>query len=463
MSKKNQYDQVSDQIIEFVGGKENVAFLTHCITRLRFTLKDKTLVKEEEFNNLNGVVGAQWSGNQFQIIIGAKVEEVYQIVSDKLGLKTNDIEEEEEKTKKFSLNNFFDMLSGCIAPIIPVMVACGMVKVILLLLNMGGVISADSQTYQILNVIGDTGFYFLPVIIGYTSAKKFGSNVVIGMALGAILIHPTFVALAGAGKPISFLGLPVYAGTYSSSIFPMVLTMVVCAPVERFIGKHVPATLRYVLEPTLTLIIMAPLMLWILAPIGAYLGNYLSIAVIWIYDTFGFIACAILAAIYPLIIMTGMHTAFSPYILNTLATLGTESLVMPTMLVSNFNQGIACLAVGIKAKDAKTKSTAFSSAITALVGGVTEPALYGVTSALKTPLYACMIGGLTGGALIGLLKVCIYTLPGSGTIFGLPAYIGGGSLSNLYMALISVAVGMITTFVATLIMYKPEKSVKEVE
>lgn len=461
MAKKDKFNELVAKLPELIGGKDNVTFFSHCITRLRMTVKDKGLVNIEEISKIPGVMGVQWSGEQLQIIIGASVEDAYDMVAEAMDLKKDasvTTEVIETKKKKFSASAILDGITGCIAPLIPIMVASGMIKVVILLLNMAGILSTKASTYTVLSFIADCGFYFLPVFVGAVGAKKFGANIGVGMALGAVLIHPTFVSMVSAGNAVSLFGIPIYATSYGSSIFPMIITMAICAPVEKFIAKHVPASLRYVFEPTLTIIIMAPIMLWVLAPLGAIFGSYLSAAIVWIYNTLGFVGTAVLAALYPLLIMTGMHTATSPYIISSLSSLGFEPLVLPAMFISNFNQGAANLAVGIKAKDKQIKSNALSCAITVFVGGVTEPSIFGVSVPLKTPLYASMIGGLAGGTVLGLLKVCVYTLPASGGIFGFPAFIGGErGLMNLGLLIGSLAVGMIITFVLTLILYKPEK------
>ena len=464
------YDALADSVVELVGGKDNVRSVVHCITRLRFNLKDKSAVELDEIKKIPGTMGAQWAGDQLQIIIGQDVDKAYDAICKKYAFPHTAVTTSRPQSVPlvnsmpltvlvclFSICALSASISIFIAPIIPVMIACGMLKALLQVLSYAGVLSVDGSTYNVLSVVGDVGFYFLPVIIGYTAAKKFNVNVFIGMALGACLIHPNFTAMINAGDPITLFGLPVYSGYYPSSIFPMILTIAVAAPIEKFINKVIPSSLRYVLVPTLTLMVVAPLELIVLAPLGAYAGSYLAAAIVWLYNATGFIGCAILAAIYPLIIMTGMHTATSPYIFSALATYGYEPLILPTMHISNYNQIAACLAVGLKSKDSTLKQSAFSCALTALIGGVTEPALFGITIPLKTPLYGCMIGGLVGGAVLGLKKVVVYSLPGAGTIFGLPAYIGGGSLSNLMWMGICIVIGMVSTFVATMVLYKPEQ------
>lgn len=464
MAKKDKFKELASRLPQLIGGRENITFFSHCITRLRFTVKDKGLVNIDDIGKIPGVMKAQWSGEQLQIVIGASVEDAYDMVSETMGfVKESSVEENMNNTdtkKKWGFTTILDGITGCIAPLIPIMVASGMLKVIILLLNMAGILSEKSSTYLVISFIADCGFYFLPVFVGAIGAKKFGANIGVGMALGAALIHPSFIEMVAAGGSITLLGLPIYATSYGNSIFPMIITMAVCAPVEKFIAKHVPASLRYVFEPTLTILIMAPVMLWVFAPLGAIFGSYLSMAIVWLYNTLGFIGTAVLAALFPLLIMTGMHTATSPYIISSLATLKYEPLVLPSMIISNFNQVAASLAVGIKAKNNEIKSNAFSCVITGFVGGVSEPAIFGVSVPLKTPLYTSMIGGLVGGAVLGLLKVYVYTLPASGGIFGFPAYIGGErGLMNLAFLIASLAAGMITTFVLTLIFYKPGKEV----
>ena len=291
------YDALADSVVELVGGKDNVRSVVHCITRLRFNLKDKSAVELDEIKKIPGTMGAQWAGDQLQIIIGQDVDKAYDAICKKYAFQQQKTVNEnlDAPKKKFTVGAFMDAITGCIAPIIPVMIACGMLKALLQVLSYAGVLSVDGSTYNVLSVVGDVGFYFLPVIIGYTAAKKFNVNVFIGMALGACLIHPNFTAMINAGDPITLFGLPVYSGYYPSSIFPMILTIAVAAPIEKFINKVIPSSLRYVLVPTLTLMVVAPLELIVLAPLGAYAGSYLAAAIVWLYNATGFIGCAILA------------------------------------------------------------------------------------------------------------------------------------------------------------------------
>lgn len=463
MAKKN-YDELADKILGLIGGKENISFLTHCVTRLRFELKDQSLVDMEKIKAVPGVLGAQWSGVQLQIIIGQAVADAYNALCEKTGIAKQaaideNLDDPAGDTKKISAAVILDKFSGCLTPLIPMMIGAGMIKVLTMVLSMMGLVTADSPTYAVLSFVGDAAFYFFPVMIGATAAKKFGANMGIGMMLGAILIHPSFVAMVTGGAAINLFGLPVYAGSYGSTVFPMVLTMAVCGPVERFIAKHTPEAVRSFVEPLLTLVIMVPVMLCVLAPIGAVVGTWLSAAIMWLYDTIGFLGVAVVSGLLPLLVMTGMHASFTPYLLASYSTLGYEAIYIPANFVSNYSTGAACAAVALKAKDPTLKSSAATCAVSVFLGGVTEPGLFGITIPLRTPLYASMIGGFVGGAVAGIFKVAAYAFPGSGSVFGLPIFIQEGSM-NFVFAIVGMLAAMAVSFLATLVLYKPEAAKK---
>lgn len=456
MANNKKYDKLSEQVVELIGGKSNVSYFTHCVTRLRFNIKDKGLVRFHDIENLEGVVGCYWAGEQLQIIVGPAVADVYKTICTKYSFQQeNSIGNklEEAKKTKISFMSLVDIISSCITPALPIMIGGGMIKVILLVCEMIGILTIDSPTYETLSFVSDSAFYFLPIFVGAASAKKFGLNMWIGMFLGAVLVHPTFVSMCTDGSAGSIFGIPIYSATYASSIFPIILSTYVASRIERLVTKYSPDFLKTMLVPLLTILIMTPLMLCILGPIGAFIGNYLTEIVTWLYDKTGFIGVGIMGAISPWIIITGMHHSFNPYVFQSFAKLGYEPLVLVVTFINNLNQGIACIAVGIKSKDKNIKAMASSCGVTALVCGVTEPALYGVTLKKRTPLYAVMIGNFVGGLVAGIFKAVIYAFAGSWGIFGLPAFIGEHSGNLMYM-IISLIIGMIVTFIATLIMYK---------
>lgn len=454
MDKK--YNKLVDNIIELIGGKENISYFTHCVTRLRFNVKDKGLVKEKQLDDLEGVVGHQWAGEQLQIIVGASVGEVYNAIAEKYGFEQdNSVNNNgnQGKKKKFSFMTLIDTIASCITPVLPVLIGGGMVRVILVLCELVGLLTTKSPTYVTLDFVSEAAFHFLPVFVGAASARRFGMNMWIGMFFGAILISPTFSSMIDAGDAGSILGLPIYDATYSSTIFPIILTNYLASHIEKYTIKLSPDFLKTMLVPLVTILITTPVMLLLLGPIGAFIGDYLAISILWVYDKLGFFAVALLGALMPWLVITGMHHSFNPYNFQSFATRGYEPLALVVTFINNVNQGAAAMAVAIKSKNKDLKALATTTGATALIAGVTEPALYGVTLKYRTPLYAVMIGNAAAGVVAGLFKVVIYEFAVWG-IFGLPAFIGGEGLSNFIYMIIALVVGIIVTFITTLILYK---------
>lgn len=463
MAKK--YEELAKTILESIGGKENITYFQHCTTRLRFNLKDRGIVNLKAIEDAEKVLGTQWSNDELQIIIGPAVADAYAQICDFGGLQREEAIDENldvnGEKKKITLKSIFmgimDGISGSITPIIPMMIGGGMIKVFYMLANMAGILPETSPTYQILFWLGDAFIYFFPVFLGATAAKKFGANQGVGMLLGALLIYPSFITAATEGTTLSIFGLPVYVANYSTTVIPIILTVYILSHVEKVISRYCPDILKSFAVPTGSLLVMLPIMLVVSAPLGYYIGTYVAGAVIWIYETIGFLGVALLCALLPLMVMTGMHTMMTPYWTSAFASLGYDPFFLPAMIISNLNQFAATLAVSLKAKTKKVKSTAMSCAVTAIVGGVTEPAMFGITFKYKKPLYAAMIGNAAGGLVAGLLKVACYAFPGSGGMFAVVTFTGPGN--NLVYFLIAAAIGMIVTFVLTYILGIDEKGV----
>ncbi len=456
----SNYDEIAGKIVDLVGGKDNISYFTHCVTRLRFNLKDEKKANKAEIDNLKGVLGSQWQNGQLQVIIGQAVGDVYKQICEENGLtmeKAIDENVDEAITSKgFKgiIDKVFDGISGSLTPFIPALIGSGMIKVLLIFADMLGA-DATSGTYQLLSFAGDAGFYFLPIIIGAFAAKKFGANQGLGMVVGGMLVYPSFAAATG----LNFLGIPVYSNSYSSTIIPIILSCAVMAPIEKFFAKHSPEILRSVLEPLCTLLIMIPLAYCLLGPVGSFLGQYLSAFVLWLYNSVGFIGVALFAAIMPFVIMTGMHGAFVPYLLQMLTdpTIGYEPIFFPALIISNINQGVAALAVSLKTKNNEIKSTGLSTAVTAIVAGVTEPAMYAVNFKYKTPLYGAMIGSAVGGLFAGIFKCAIQAFAGASSIIALPLFASASNPNNLMLMIVATIIGMVVTFIATWILYRDEK------
>ena len=460
MAEKN-FDVLADQILAHVGGGKNITYLAHCMTRLRMTLKDNSLADIDALKSLNGVMGTQWSGEQLQIIIGQKVPDLYALVKKKGGLEnldgsaeSTDNKSKEPLTPKVVVGRILDGLSGSLAPLIPLLIAGGLLKLLVVLGSQWGLLDAASNTGAILNFWGDAAFYFMPVFVGGFAAKKFGANTGLGMMLGAALIYPDFIALVGEGTKITLFGLPVYGASYTSTLLPAVLCVWVMSYVQKFFAKHSPAALRAMLEPFCTMLIMVPLSMWVLAPIATIIGNVIGIGLNWLTGSFGFIGMAIIGALWPLLIVVGMHVGILPFVLQQLSSSGYMTINIPNF-TNNFAQGAACLGVALRTKDANLRAEAITCAITALTGGISEPAIFGICLQKRTPLYASMIGNAVGGAIVGITGCKMFFFTAAGGLLGLPAFIGE-SMGNLVSFIVAFLATMAVTFVMTLILYRPE-------
>lgn len=464
MAKKERYEDLANNVLDLIGGKENIAFFTHCVTRLRFNLKDKSLAKVEEIEQIEGVVGCQWQSGQLQIIIGQAVGDAYNLICKKTGLDKQDAVNEnldgKQEKKKFSLGAVFDAISGCISPVLPVLIGAGMIKVVILLGELLGVLEVGSDTHNILTFVGDSGFYFLPILVGGSAAKKFQANQYLGMMMGSILVYPQLVVLMGENASLSVFGLPIYSTFYPYSIFTSILIVYIMSFIEKFVAKHSHESIRSITEPLITILIMIPLSLCLLAPIGAIIGVYFTDGILWLYETTGFLSVALLAAVIPFVIMTGMHSAFDPYLIQAFATTGSEPIGGVVFFINNFNQGAASAAVALCTKDIKMKSIAASSAVTSILGGVCEPAMYGVNLKLKKPMYASMIGSAVAGAYIGIMHVLIYAYPGNAALFGVLTFVGPDEM-NFVNFIVGIVIGLIITFVSTIIMLKHDDKTKQ--
>ena len=378
------YENTAKKILQRVGGKDNVINLVHCMTRLRFTLKDESIVDDEAVKKTKGVMGIMKKGGQYQIIIGNDVGNVFNELN-KLGNFSNEVKEVPAKSneKKNIFTMLMDTISGIMAPVIPAIIGAAMIKVLLTLLPMIGVLSTNGQTYQLLSVIGDGAFFFMPVLIAISASKKFGTNMYYAASIALIMLHPNLITLMNtahdAGQTVKFLKyISVTYASYSYSVIPIILAVYSLRYVERFVDKITPVVTKNFLKPMLVVLIEAPIALIILGPLGAICGNGLSTVVYAIHDKLGFIAIGLVAGVYPFVVMAGMHHAFTPIKLGMIATTGYENFICIGELCSNMAQGAASLAVALRSKNKDFKQIAGSSAFSALFAGITEPALYGV-------------------------------------------------------------------------------------
>ena len=413
MAKKD-YSALAEAVIENVGGKANISYATHCVTRLRFNLKDRALVNPDEIKNVPGVLGAQWAGDQLQVIIGQGVADAYDAICQKTGLakqaavdeNLDDIKPARDWSPKGILNMFLSTISSIIAPVIPAIVGCGLTQGILYSAQMFGWIDGSSETYNFLYTCAGTAFYFLPVLCAFSAGKRFGCNPYLAATLGALLIHPTFIGMAG--EAIQLFGvIPITMSKYSSTIIPSILCVYFMSWVEKGLKKIVPSMIDIIVTPLLSLLIAAVVGLAILAPLGGFLGEFVANGMLWLYGKSGLVGGALLAAIYPFRLATGMQVAFAPFTAINLATLGYDYFY-PVTACSNAAMGACALYVYFKAKNKDVKALGLSTGITGLIG-VTEPVLFGLVLKYKKILWAVMIGGAAGGAIMGFFTVEYYS------------------------------------------------------
>lgn len=358
--EKNQ--QIAASVLELVGGKENISFVTHCMTRLRLNLKDESIVDDEKVKKIKGVLGIAHSGGQYQIIIGQNVPKVYKAVCETGGFQQEAAIEEnldqpkEKLTLKTIGSNIMNYMSGAMTQLIGVMIGAAMFKTVLVLIgpDMLKLISVESDTYLLLNAIYNAFYYFLPVFLGYSAAKKLGTNVTLGMMMGTLLLVPDFVSLIGTKESISIYGLlnaPVQS--YAQSVLPILLAVAIMSVVETFFKKVVPDVLSTIFVPTLTIAVMVPLLFCVCGPIGGYIGAWVGDLLIGFGDVGGFVAVAVVAALWEFLVMTGMHAVLITFAITTMLQTGSDSFVLVAGGIATWSA--FGMALGAFFKQKKTK------------------------------------------------------------------------------------------------------------
>ncbi len=454
-----KYESMIKSIIDNIGGKDNVNNVTHCYTRLRFVLKDNNKANKENLENIKGIKGVVEKGGQLQLVIGNEVTDVYDEFCAVSGLKENSQPSNEKKS-------FVDTISAIFFPIIGLMCASGLIKGLVALLVAIGLISDTSTTYTIINGIGDTVFYYLPAFLGYTTAKRFNGSPFLGMAIGLSLVYPNILGLSNA-EPISVLfantpfalnvtatifGIPTTVVNYSSSVFPVIISVIVSVQFEKFLNKHTPKVLKSFLPACLTLLIMVPLTLIVIGPIVSILSNMIASGISSFYGFSPILASILLAGIFQILIMFGLHGMLFPIIFMNLGMIGYD-FIFPACFVCSFTQIAGCLALSLKEKDPDKKAIAMSAGVSA-VFGITEPAIYGVTLPNKKAFISSVIASAIGGIVIGIAQVKMYVLGGMGVIGFLNFISAEEGNTQLIYVLIAVCVAMVVTFILTLVTNK---------
>ena len=447
MSK--EYQTLATQIIALVGGKENVANVYHCQTRLRFTLVDNLKADTEALEKLDGVTKVIINAGQYQIVIGTHVADVFEEI-EKLVKISQDTTTQE---KKSIFDTIIDFVAGTFQPIIPARSGAGMVKAVLALLVVFNIITTDSQTYYMLNVFADGIFYFLPILIAFTQAQKLKCNPILAAGVAAMLLHPNWSALVTAGDAVNFFNvIPFTLASYGSSVIPIILIIFVQSYVEKFLNRHIPKSINIVFVPMLTFLIMGTLAFSVLGPIGAIVGNYLATVFTFLAENASWAPALIIGTFLPIMVMFGIHNGVAPLGIMQMSQLGYDSIFGPGCVCSNMAQATAGAVVAFVTKDKTTKETAIPGSITAYMG-ITEPLLYGVNLPKRYPLIASMIGGGLGGLYAGLTHAHRFATGSS----GLPAvllYIGDNTMTYFYNIIIAIAISIISTAIITFVLAK---------
>ena len=460
--------QIAADVLAAVGGKENVSSVTHCMTRLRFILKDAGVPKEDEVKKIKGVIGVAKAGGQYQVIIGQNVAKVYDelcamgsFTAEKAINENLDADKPKEKlTFMGVVNNIVGAMASCLTPMIPVLLCCGMMKMLASVLgpNLFNVLDTSSNLYVLFTMVGDAGFYFMPIIVGYTAAKRFGMTPLMGMLFGAILVHPTLVGMAGGS--FSVYGIPASVQTYTSTMFPIFLTVWLGSYVEKFFRKHTPDALQVIGVPLATMFIVLPLELCVCGPIGAYIGNGIAAGLVALNNIAGPLAVAVLGGTWTLLVLCGMHVAMVPFLVTSFAALGYDNFVVPGIFAGSWATFGCMLAVLVLVKSKKKRALYAGYVFTWLVGGVGEPYKYGVQIPYRTPLYASVISGFLTGLVAGFTHLTAYVMSTANGIYSFAAFFGGPTSNYIALAVTCVA-GTIFGFITMSLLKIDESLVPE--
>lgn len=448
------YKILASEIMNGVGGEKNVSDLSHCMTRLRFVLKDDAKADADKVKKIKGVVDVIIKGGQFQVVIGPEVGKVYDAIQ-KTAVFTKGAVKQNEKEGIFT--RIIGAITAIFQPIIPAICGAGMIKAVLAILVFAGWMDTASQTYVLLTMVADSAFYFLPIFLSFSAAKVFQCDPFLAMVMGAILLHPTFTGLVGAGETVKFWGIPVRLASYGSAVVPPVIIVFLMSYVEKFAKKIIPNAVKVFMMPLVTFMIMAPVALCAAGPLGSYLGDLLYVLFTFLDTRAGWVIPFLMGTFAPILVMTGMHYSIVPVALAQFASVGYMTILSPGMLASNIAQATATLFVGLKTKNKELKQTALSSSATAYFG-ITEPSLYGVTLPLKKPLVSAMIGGAAAGLWAGVSHMRTYASASAG-LLAFPVYICD-DMSNVRNAVICVVISVVVTAIASIIIgfddVKPE-------
>ncbi|MET4538474.1 PTS system beta-glucosides-specific IIC component [Arthrobacter bambusae] len=452
---KSSTTTIAAQILEDVGGAQNVSQLTHCATRLRFELHNPQKANIGALEQIPEVLRAQHSGGQTQVVVGGKVDAYYRDINEVLQ-RTNSSTDQSSKTQIGSsrskrpnvVSRFIALIASVFTPILPALIAAGMVRAGVTVLQSAGIIATDTTLFAILSAVGDSVFYFLPVLLASSAAKKFDANPYLAMLLAAVLLHPTWVTLVRdakeAGETIAtVLGLPILLVTYSSTVIPIILAVWVLKHVTDLLTKIIPESIRIVFVPAIALMVMIPLLFVIIGPLGHYVGQLIADGVGWLFTSAGWLAQTVLSGVRPILVIFGLHYSFVPIQVQEVAATGATALLVGAF-AANLAQAGSGLALALLVRG-NERSGAAAAASTALFG-ITEPIIYGYNLRYKFPFFVSCVAAAAVGLVLGLLNTVA-------TAVALPGILSTGILHGDADLVVTVAVllgGTVLAFALTL-------------
>lgn len=445
MAKKN-YDELAEQIMQSVGGKENVKSLVHCATRLRFQIVDDSKVDKKRLNQTEKVISVIEAGGQLQVVIGNSVGDVYDTIIEKTGLSPSaEVAADDKQGKnKNLLNMFMDTVSGIFAPILGVFAGAGLLKGLLILCTTMHWLTADMGTYRILYAAADGIFNFLPLFLAYTAAKKFKADTYVSVAIAAALVYPDLTSAFSKGESLTFLHIPVILASYTSSVIPIIISIYVLSKLEKVLKKIFPDVIKNIFTPLCSLIIMVPATYLAIGPVATYVSKLLAGGYTAMVGFNPMIAGFILGLLWPAIVMFGLHWGFAPIVINNISQYGRDTLFTITG-PNNFAQAGATLGVFLRTKDKKVKEIAGPAAFSAVLAGITEPAIYGVTLKYKRPFFIGAFFSGIAGAITAVAGTSCPAVVGT-SILTMTAYIGTGFVGFCIACAIAFVGSAIVTF-----------------
>lgn len=445
------YKQTAADVLRLIGGEKNVSHLEHCSTRLRFTVADPAKVDAAALKKTPGVMGVIANGGQCQVVIGNDVIEVYNELI-KLGSFHKDSAPAVPSGKKSVGAMALDLMVGIFQPLVPAIAGGGILKAFLSLFSLLGWMDSAGVLYRVLIAVADAPLYYLPLMVAVTMATKINCNKLVALASVGALVLPATVTLLGEANTL--FGIPLQNVTYSYQVFPAILAVAFLYLLEKYVTKITPKPIRVFFVPMVCFIIVFPVTLLVLGPIGLTIGKGITTVMLSIYSKVGWLAVGLVAAILPLLISVGAHKAFIPYVVTSLGDLGYEILYNGASLAHNISEGGASLAVACKTKDPELRSAAISGGVSAIFG-ITEPAIYSITLQHKRVLFGVMTGSFISGSFIGLMAVKAFVAMGPG-LAGMAMFVDPENTMNIVWAFAGFGIALAASFVATLILYQDE-------